>query len=293
MRTDLLLLSLLGIAFLNAPGCAKPCPPSCPPVPVCHQFHAPGFDWSTVRRILLVPLSNDSTYPHSTFEFQETLAARLQCSGRFEVVIAPREAQLACRDAVRIYGSFDEAELLEIAEDYHADAICFGTITQYQPYAPPRVGLSLRLISPGSAAVISSVDGLWDSRDKSVAEQARAYAALTLNDDQSLLACDITSGSPILFRRFACHYAVEALVNPVQYPEMGSPSIQQVSTQPASNAAPGAPTLQPQPAPPDTVYPPLVPPVPMESSEASTVPVLPTLPVEVPDEASAPNGPAL
>lgn len=269
MRTHLLTLSLCCVIAI---GCAKPCPPPLPSAPVCHQFHAPGFDWTTVRRILLVPLANDSSYPRATLEFQETLAARLQCAGRFEVVLASPDTQIACRDAVRTNGRFDEAELIELAEDYHADAIAFGTITQYQPYAPPRVGLSLRLVSPRDAAVISSVDGLWDARDKSVTEQARCYTALTLNDDQSLLTCDITSGSPILFRRFACHYAVEALVNPVQYPMMESQPVQTASATGSPN-----PTSPPQQSPqtnpaqsgPTTTFPPPLPPA---SSEPSPLP---------------------
>lgn len=297
-------LLILGVACSIASGCAKPCPPPAPQMPVCHQFQAPGFNWASIRRILLVPLENESTYPQATFEFQESLAARMQCSGRFEVVLASHETQCACRDTVRANGRFDEHDLLEIADDYNADAILFATITQYQPYTPPRVGLSLRLISPGNAAVIASVDGLWDSRDRSVAQQASSYASQTLNEGPTLAGGSITLESPAVFRRFACHYAVEALVNPVQYPETTFDPIQS-----ASGIGPGAgPGMGPNPGPgpvtnpqgiqpiPQSVvpFPPPVPPVPMESFVESPSeppgpgPSLPSLsvdlPLEVPDD---------
>lgn len=233
-----------------------------------------------MRRILLVPLANDSRYPHATFEFQESLAARLQCAGRFEVVLATPDTHLACHDGVRINGRFDEAELLRLADEHHADAVLFGAITQYHPYLPPRVGLSLRLISPANAALIASVDGLWDARDQVVADQARYYTGHVLNDGQSLMSCELTMDSPALFRRFACHYAVEALVSPVLMPATNAGP-----TQPMAGSNPIS-TVQAAQSPTTTAapFPPPVPPVP-----PSSAPVLPALPIELPDEPSSPN----
>lgn len=286
------LLLSLAIVSLLAFGCAKRCAPCAPPPTVCHQYQMRGFDWSGIRRILLVPLGNESIYPHATFEIQEALAARLQCAGRFEVVLA-RPDTPACRDAVRASGRFDEAELIALADQHNADAIVFGTITQYQPYAPPRVGLSLRLISPGDGVLIASVDGLWDARDQAVAEQARCYTGLTLDEGQSLLAADLTSGTPSVFRRFACHYAVEALVNPVQYPETTVMPVEGTSPGASVSTAPTTPQSLPNGMP----FPPPVPPVPPDASgpEPMATPILPALPA-VPPIAPEPDpsvGPAL
>lgn len=281
------------ICCIVASGCAKQCQPCPPPAPVCHRYHAPDIDWLSIRRLLLVPLENESSYPHATFEVQESLAARLQCSGRFEVVLASPESYTACHDSVRINGRFDEVELLYLAERYNADAIVFGTITQYQPYSPPRLGLSLRMISPANAVLIASVDGLWDGRDQAVAEQARYYTGNVLNDNESLMACNLTLDSPVLFRRFACHFAVEALVSPVLAPVMntgppqpapgGNPNAAVQATPPAASTVVSYPPPVPgvSPAPPN--------PAPPNPAPPNSVPTLPALPIEVPEDAGSPN----
>lgn len=206
---------ILVFAISIASGCATARPRSVPQMTTCGQFRAPGFDWSVVRRILLVPLANESASPSASTELQEALAARLQYSGRFEVVQPSSNGHITCKETVRIHGRFDEADLLRLASEYQVDAVLFGTITQYHPYAPPRIGLSLRLISPADAAVIASIDGLWDTREKSVAEQARSYHAQMHTGERSLMGGDLVLESPHVFQRFACHEAVKALIGPV------------------------------------------------------------------------------
>ncbi len=268
-----------------AAGCAPKCVATTPPPPVCHRYQAPGIDWSHIRRILLVPLENDSPYPQGTYDVGESLAARLQLSGRFEIVLAGPDTRIACRDAVRLNGRFDEGELIELAEAYNADAILFGSLTQYQPYTPPRVGLSLRLISPASGSLIASVDGLWDAREGSVADQARAYTAYVLNDGRSLNGCDLALESPAIFRRFACQQAAEALLYPVQLPPAEGTAVQPAGgadsgTPPQPIAPYPAPYLPPpEPAPPlpgpDSLsVPPALPGVPFDTGEPA-VPILP------------------
>ena len=61
-------------------------------------------------------------------------------------------------------GQFDELELLRVAREYDAQAILFGKVTQYYPYTPPKIGLSLIMISPAEGVAIASADGLWDAR---------------------------------------------------------------------------------------------------------------------------------
>jgi hypothetical protein len=276
---------LLGTSCWFATGCAKP-RPCAPAGPNCHQYQAPGFDWALIRRIVMVPLANDSSYPHATFEMQETLASRMQCAGRFEVVLAAPSECITRRGSVRVNGRFDETEMLGLADVYNADAILFGTITQYQPYVPPQVGLALRLVRPADGAVFASIDGLWDARDQAVAEQARCYTMLTLNTETSLLGCDLAIDSPSVFRRFACHNAVEALVNPVQYSTINVSPIQTVSG--VGLESPGMPA--PSSAPPAAPFPPPLPPAPPDppapaASPApdpqAVVPSLPPLPIEL------------
>jgi len=55
---------------------------------------APNFDWSSIQRVVLMPLGNRSAYPHVAEELQSNLAAELQRAGRFEIAGPPVRALL-------------------------------------------------------------------------------------------------------------------------------------------------------------------------------------------------------
>ncbi|MBI5757318.1 MAG: hypothetical protein HZA46_02225 [Planctomycetales bacterium] len=196
-------------------GCAHGRSPDVvPAVAPFQQFIAPNVDWSTVQRVVLMPLANQSAYPRVAEELQTNLAAELQRAGRFDVVVSTREDPGARSEDVFARGQFDEVELLRIAREYQAQAVLFGTVAQYHPYSPPRVGLSLLMISPGEGIVIASSDGLWDSREAGTAAQAQNYYKTTLNWPQSVLGADRVLESPDVFQRFVCQQIAQTLTPP-------------------------------------------------------------------------------
>ena len=127
------------------------------------QYVDPRTDWSSLRRVVLMPLANQTAYPKVADEIQTNLAAELQRVGRFDIVVATREDPGAKARDIFARGQFDEVELLRVAREYQAQAVLFGQVTQYHPYNPPRVGLSLLMIHPAEGIVIASSDGLWDA----------------------------------------------------------------------------------------------------------------------------------
>lgn len=196
-------------------GCAHGRSPDvAPAIAPFQQFVAPNVDWSTVQRIVLMPLANHSTFPRAAAELQTNLAAELQRAGRFEIVVAAREDPGARSQDVFARGQFDEVEVLRIAREYQAQAVLFGLVTQYQPYSPPRVGLSLLMISPGDGIVIASSDGLWDSREANTSTQAQNYFKQSLHWPQSVLGSDRVLESPDVFQRFVCQQIAQSLMPP-------------------------------------------------------------------------------
>lgn len=182
------------------------------------QFISDKFDWSSVRRVALMPLANQTEFEHVSAELQSNLAAELERTGRFDVVIVPLEdATVRSRDIFQS-GSFDELEMLRVARQHDAQAIVFGNVTHYHPYAPPRVGLSLVMISPAEGVAIASSQGLWDAREMSTARQAKAYVAQTQSWRQGLLGLDRALESPDVYQRFVCQQIASSL-NP---PDMGA-----------------------------------------------------------------------
>ena len=222
---------LLGcfLCLLLEPGCCsdnkpQPVTEAVTPAPF-QQFIATNFDWSTVKRVALMPLANQSNFEHASEELQTNLAAELQRMGRFDVVVVPLEDPAARARDVFQRGAFDELELLRIARVHDAQAVMFGMVTQYHPYAPPRVGLSLVMISPGEGVAIASADGLWDARELSTARQAQAYLQEKTSWRQGLLGMDRAFESPDVYQRFVCQQIATSM-NPPEagFPSPGSPA---------------------------------------------------------------------
>lgn len=202
----------LGLALLA--GChlgqKKP-----PPPPTFSEYHAPGFDPNVLTRVLLMPLANESGYLNAGEEIRVALAAELQSQARFEVVMAPPNPELTNAQLVHLHGRFNEAAMVALARTFKVDGIIMGALTQYHPYAPPRIGLSLQMVSPSEAVVVASVDGLWDARNKRIADEAKGYYHQT-NHPYLLISreTDLALTSPQLYQRFVCHQVAASLANP-------------------------------------------------------------------------------
>lgn len=211
-------------------GCAHPpvqiaAPPD--PAPF-QQFLAPNFDWSSVKRVVLMPMANQTAFAHVSVEMQANLAAELQRAGRFDIVVATQEDAGARAREVFSRGTFDELELLRIARDYDAQAVMFGNVTQYHAYAPPRIGLSLIMVSPAEGVAIASADGLWDARELSTARQAQGYHTEKLSWRQSLLGIDRPFESPDVYQRFVCQQVASSLTPPEAAAPVAPPQLSPV-----------------------------------------------------------------
>src|SRR5207248_10714668 len=102
-----------------------------------------------VGRVLILPLDNETAFPHVTEEVRNALATELQRLGLFEVVPAPVEMPVELSRITREHGRFNEVALVQLARAFRADLIVMGTVTQYNPYASlPRLGLVLQVVSP-------------------------------------------------------------------------------------------------------------------------------------------------
>jgi hypothetical protein len=178
------------------------------------QYVDPRTDWSAIQRVVLMPLANQTAYPKVADEMQTNLAAELQRAGRFDIVVATRDDPGARARDVFSNGRFDEVELLRVAREYQAQAVLFGQVTQYHPYNPPRVGLSLLMIHPAEGIAIASSEGLWDARETETAAQAKQLYGQSLSWPQSVLSTERVLESPDVFQRFVSQQIASSLIPP-------------------------------------------------------------------------------
>ncbi len=224
------------------------------------QYLDPRVDWSSIQRVVLMPIANQTAYPKVADEIQSNLAAELQRAGRFDIVVATREDPGAKARDIFGSGSFDEIELLRIAREYQAQAVLFGQVTQYHPYNPPRVGLSLLMVHPAEGIVIATSDGLWDARETETAAQAKQHYGQSLSWPQNMLGADRVLESPDVFQRFVSQQIATSLVPPSLSVSLPVSNEAQNFVLPAFGASvPGSPSSVPPAAEDETLAVPQIP----------------------------------
>jgi hypothetical protein len=227
-------------------GCHHPRQPAAAPPVNYSEYHAHPFSWFGVSRVLVLPLDNETTFSHASEEVRNALVTELQQLGCFEVVPAPPEVCTTLSRYARANGRFNELALIQMARDFRADVIILGTLSQFSPYTPVRMGLVLQVISPADGVVVASVDGVWDSANPWIAQRARDYYLQSCRRRDEPLTADLVLDSPRLYQRFVCAEAAHILVDEGHIPPRlaGNPG--------ASGNASGAPGC---PAPPATSAP--------------------------------------
>lgn len=229
-------------------------PPLLAVTPAFQQYFATNIDWQSVRRVVLMPLANQTMYPVIMDDIGISLATEMQRVGHFDLVVADHVDPGARAQDVFASGQFNELEVLRVAREYQADAVLFASVTQYHPYAPPRVGLSLLMVSPSEGIPIATLNGMWDAREINVATQAQAYFKQNLNWKRSLLGSERVIDSPDVFQRFVCHQIATALYPmSAATPQFGMQSMPANSVMPPTGEmmTPGmpAPTYSSEPPP--------------------------------------------
>ena len=211
---------VLGLACLGSClliGCAHP--PPVPGPPTFSSYRAPDFDYWAVRRVVLLPAETQTRYADEAERFRANLASELRATGLFEVVELPPYA-FECPSTAVLHGTFPEHLLVDLARRFQADALLFTNVTQYQPYAPPRIGAKVHLVSTKQAITLATVDGVWDARDESLACEARAFYA-QISSAHSVPRCELVLQSPDLFQKFVARKIAGALAGrPVFEPEL-------------------------------------------------------------------------
>jgi hypothetical protein len=194
-----------------------------PATPTFSQYHLPSFDWSTVRRALILPTYNATEFTRAGAEIRRALAAEIQNLGFFEVVSPPPDHPGFLAEEIHVRGRFNEATMLSLAREFSADVVIHIALTQYQPHARPRIGLVVQAVGPIDAKVVASVDGLWDaSRDEMANRAQNYYRSPEVRRIDAFLrpekqpydshSEDLALDSPALFQRFVLNEVVANLV---------------------------------------------------------------------------------
>ncbi len=103
----------------------------------------PGNPYPDIRHVVVLPFMNRTLDPQANFvEFSNIFASELLKFEGFRVV-RPLQAAEAAAPGEKIQSLED---VLRFARRFKADAIVVADVTDYDPYDPPRIGISVQFL---------------------------------------------------------------------------------------------------------------------------------------------------
>ena len=156
----------------------------CEPVPACYYIN-PHKDLTTVGRVALIELTNDSTYPQISVDVTESLFEAIQKKQTFGLTLIRQDDPLWRCLPFETNAAYTFEELSALRNTLKSDAILFGSVTGYRPYPHMLIGLRLKLIDLSDGQLLWAIEQVWDTTDKTTENNIKSFY-----DHNILPGCD-------------------------------------------------------------------------------------------------------
>ena len=176
-----------------------------------YYYLNPDKDLSSVGRVAVVELADESSYPQISSDVTNALFHAFQKRQLFGLSIvyrndpAWRGLQLDAKPAYNL------EQLLAIRKALKCDALLTGTVTNYQPFPHMSIGLNLKLIDLKDGQLVWALEQIWDSADKTTESHIKSYFKKQLHSDFAPLHERVMLLSPIEFIKFVACEAAETM----------------------------------------------------------------------------------
>ena len=157
---------------------------------------------SSIGRVAIVELQNESLYPQISVEVSEVLYNQLQKKQVVGLsVIHKNDPQWKILQLPPV-PPYDLQQLSDIRKSLKCDAIILGTVTEYKPYPHLAIGLRLKMIDLSDGQLIWGYEQVWDSTDRTCQKEAEKYYRSEKSTDFGLLRKTLVTASSIEFLKF-------------------------------------------------------------------------------------------
>jgi hypothetical protein len=162
-------------------------------------------DLTTIGRVVIVELDNDSAFPQISADVTEALFLALQKKQIFGLTMVRQDNPTWRSLELKPDAIYSLEELLAIRQTLKCEAVLVGTVTQYEPYPHLAIGLRLKLLDLTDGQLLWALEQVWDSSDKTTQRQIKQYfQSQTITGFESNLE-QMTVVSPLKFIRFVAH----------------------------------------------------------------------------------------
>jgi len=171
----------------------------------------PDKDLSTVGRVVIVELDNDSGLPQISANITEALFLALQKKQIFGLTMVRQDEPNWRSLQLDPDSTYSLEQLLAIRKALKCDAVLVGTITQYKPYPHMAVGLRMRLLDLKDGQLLWALEQVWDSADKTIESRIKNYLQGQMRSGFAPLREQLVVVSPFNFIKFVAYEVAETL----------------------------------------------------------------------------------
>jgi hypothetical protein len=173
-----------------------------PKQPARCYYVNPDKKISSIGRVAIAELQNESLYPQVSVEMSETLYSQLQKKQVAGLSVVHKSDAVWKVLQLPPMPPYDLQQLSDIRKSLKCDALIIGTITEYKPYPHLAVGLRLKMIDLTDGQVVWGYEQVWDTADRTCQQRGEKYYRSEKNTDLGVLQRGLINASSIEFLKF-------------------------------------------------------------------------------------------
>lgn len=194
--------SVLLLTIVILPGCST----HKAFMPAANYYYLnPNTDLTTIGRVAVVELNNDSSYPQMSSEITETLFQALQKKQVFGLTIVRQHDSSWRSLQMEPDSTYTLDQMQSIRKSLKCYGVLIGTITEFRPYPHMIVGLRLKLLDLRDGQLLWALEQVWDIDDKKTKYRIGKYYQSQKSMDSAPLQEHLASVSPLEFIKFVCY----------------------------------------------------------------------------------------
>jgi len=191
---------LLVVVFLSGCGAYRSSAPAGD-----YYYQNPDKHLTTISRVAIVELDNDSSYPQISTDVTEALFQALQKKQVFGLTLVRRNDPAWRSLQLEQDSTYTLDQILAIREALKCDGILTGTVTEFRSYPRMTLGLRLKLLDLRDGQLLWAIEQVWDSADEKTEDRIRKYFQSRSRSSSAPLREWLAAVSPLEFIKFVSY----------------------------------------------------------------------------------------
>ena len=205
-KTTKIIILILSAALLPACSIVKP-----QLIEPGHYYVNPHADMVTIGRVAVLEFENSTTVPDYSSRLTSAVTEALRKRHIFGLSTLYRTDPAWRSLDISDRSPYSLDELATIRTQLKADAVLFGSITQYQPFPHLLTAANLRLIDLRDGKLIWAIEQVWDSTDAPVEQRMKVFFDHQMRSGYQPIDWRLLVSSPKAFDKFVAFEVARTL----------------------------------------------------------------------------------